>query len=58
MGSIKHATVSDLIRANKVLKQAKDVEVAVKFPALNDTKNATILTYHDASHANLTNGGS
>ena len=58
MDSVKFATVSDLIRANKVLKQAKNVEVAIRFPALGDIENSTILTYHDASYANLTNRGS
>ena len=58
MGSVKHATVSDLIRANKFLKQAKDIKVAINFLTPDDIENPTILTHHDASYANLTNGRS
>ena len=39
------------------MKQAKDIEVAMKFPSLDETEKGTNLTCHDASCANLTNRG-
>ena len=55
--NLKEATVEDLCRANKVLKKAKE-NVTVKLPKLDNLNNLKLVAYHDASYANLKDGGS
>ena len=51
------AKVDDLLRANKVVKNAQSRSVAVRFPKLAD-KQLSIECFSDASFGNLANGGS
>ena len=58
MNKINSTTVEDLVRANKALKQAKERKIMLKSPKLEDIENVKFVTCHDASYANLENGGS
>ena len=58
MSNINSATVEDLVRANKVLEQAKTKKIILKLPKLEDIENVTFVTCHDVSYANLENEGS
>ena len=51
------AKVDDVLRANKVVKNAQSRAVAIKFPKLSK-KQLSVECYSDASFGNLTNGGS
>ena len=55
---VKSATVADVRRANKQLKNMQQTKVSVKISDTGDWKETSILLYSDASHANLTGGGS
>ena len=55
---VKHATVADVRRANKQLKQLQQTKIAVKISDIGDLEDASLLLYSDASHANLAGGGS
>ena len=57
MSKINSATMEDLVRANKVLKKAKEKEIILKFPKLQ-VENVRFVTYHDASYADIENEGS
>ena len=59
MSKINSVTVEDLVRANNVLQQTKENKIILKFLKLEDTENVNkFVTYHDASYADLENGGS
>ena len=45
-----------MIKANKVLKKAKLNQCNLYFPKLGNLENAHLVTYSDASHANLPDG--
>ena len=54
---VNSATISDIIKLNKVLKKMKSEVSHIKFPSLN-TQSLNIKTYTDASFNNLPKGGS
>ena len=54
---VNSATISDIIKLNKVVKQMKSEKSHIKFPSL-ETQSLNIKTYTDASFNNLPNGGS
>ena len=56
--SLKSASVEHLLRANKVLKKLKDHPVLIKIPKLVNLEDCRFICYHDASYANLKDGGS
>ena len=51
-------TYDDIHKANKVVKRLKDEQVSLKYSFKGDLKEAKLLTFCDASFANLPNGGS
>ena len=55
---LKKPKVSNLIKANKVLKKVKLNQCNLYFPKLGNLNNINIITYSDASHANLPDGTS
>ena len=55
--SLKNATVNDMIKANKVLKNLCNKGIKVRTPKL-EYGNFKFISYSDASYANLTDGGS
>ena len=55
--SLKDGTVSLLKQANKVIKKAKFFDVCLFFPKM-DLTDLSITAFADASHGNLTDGGS
>lgn len=52
--NLKQATLCDVKRANKCLKTLKGDDVALTFPKLGDVQNCSLISYSDASFANLT----
>jgi hypothetical protein len=56
--SVKDATVSDLIRANKTINKIKSESVLLTFPVLGDLERCRLICYTDASFANLPGGAS
>ena len=56
--AIKEAKVSDLFKANKVLKYLKNTQSYIQFPNLSNIRNLRIVMYSDASYNNLPDGGS
>ena len=56
--TIKNATVSHLVKANKILRNVKNSPNSIGFSKLSDLKNLKVVVYTDASFANLPNGGS
>ena len=58
MSFTKNAKVEDLIKANKLLKQAHEKDVDLKFTKLTEIQDCKFITFHDASYANISNGGS
>ena len=58
MSFTKNAKVEDLIKANKLLKQAHEKDVVLKFTKLTEIQDFKFIAFHDASYANLSNGGS
>ena len=56
--TIKNATVSHLVKANKILRNVKNSPNSIGFTKLFDLKNLKVVVYTDASFANLPNGGS
>ena len=56
--SIKEACVQDLYTANKVIRKVKGQEVALLFPTNVDHTACRIVTFTDASFANLPDRGS
>ena len=55
--SIKEATVSDMVYANKVIRKVKNEKSSIKFPEL-DLESLQLVSFSDASYSNLRNGGS
>ena len=55
---LQKATVKDLLRANKVAKYLKGNEVDIKISSIGNVDNMKIVSYSDASWANLPCGGS
>ena len=56
--TLKNATVSDLVKANKLLRHVKNTPNSICFTKFSDLKNLKVVVYTDASFANLPNGGS
>ena len=56
--SVKECTVEDICQANKFIKDAKSVEVSLQFPMLQDLSKVKLISFSDASFANLRGGGS
>ena len=57
-GSIKDATLRDIITANKFIKMLQSTDVALSFPKIQDIENSELICFNDASFANLKCGGS
>ena len=55
--SLKEGSVNLLGHANRVIKKAKAYDVSLHFPKM-DLNNLSVYCYSDASHGNLSNGGS
>ena len=56
--SFKDARVSDLTKANKVIRKLLSDEVILQFSDLGDLKDCKIISYNDSSCKNLPDGGS
>ena len=56
--SLKDAKVEHLVKANKLLKRLQQSDSHVVVSKLQDMKTWHFVTYHDASFANLDDGGS
>ena len=56
--SIKDATISDLIHANKNIRRLKAGQVSLQFPNLGNIEECMIACYSDATFANLRNASS
>ena len=56
--SVKHATIEDLLRANKVLSRAKSEPVVLTFKDMRDLSTAKFVCFNDSSFGNLCDGGS
>ena len=54
--ALKHPVIDDILRANKCVKKVKMEECCIKFPFLGDINNLNLITFSDASHANLSDG--
>ena len=57
-GSIKDATVRDIITANKFLKMLQSTDVVLSFSKIEDIENSELICFSDASFPNLKCGGS
>lgn len=57
-GSIKDATVRDIITANKFVKMLQSKDVVLSFPKIEDIENSELICFSEASFANLKCGGS
>ena len=55
--SLKNATLNDMIKANKVMRNFCNEDIKVRTAKL-EYGNFKFISYSDASHANLTDGGS
>ena len=55
--SMKHATVNDIILANKAIRKVKCNDIAISFRSI-DVGNCCLVAFCDASFASLPNGGS
>ena len=51
--NLKDATVNDIKRANKCVKSLKGDDVCLTFPKLGDIHKCSLVSYSDASFANL-----
>ena len=51
--SSKDATYEDLKKANKAIRKAKQDDVCLHFPDLGDISKVQIISFSDASFANL-----
>ena len=56
--SVKHATIEDLLRANKVLSRAKSELVVLTFKDMGDLSTAKFVCFNDSSFGNICDGGS
>ena len=55
--SLKHATVKNILDANKVVKKLKSDSLVLKFQSINE-ENVKIVVYSDSSFGNLPDGSS
>ena len=55
--SLKHATVKNILDANKVIKKLKSDSLLLKFQSIN-VENVNILVYSDSLFGNLPDGSS
>ena len=55
--SFKNATVANIIQANKVVKKAKESSF-IQLARIRNCSTLKLIAYHDASYANLNDGGS
>ena len=55
---LQNATVKDILRANKVVKYLKGNQLDIKIPTMENLEALKIVSYSDASWANLPCGGS
>ena len=53
---LNHPKVGDIIEANKCLRKLDMMDCTLKFSNLGDLSKAKIITFSDASHANLPDG--
>ena len=53
-----YATVTDLLRANKVVQMLKSENVIIRFPRLSDLSECHVECHSDAALGNLMDGGS
>ena len=51
--SQKHSKVEDIIKANKLLKLAKEERLELTFPKLTSLEDIKLIVYQDASFGNL-----
>ena len=51
--TMKHPKVDNILKANKCVKKLRNEKCSLFFPCLGDIRNAKLMTYSDASHANL-----
>ena len=56
--SFKDATLKDLKRVNKVIRQLHNCKVRIKCRNLGDLSQCSLVAYSDASYMNLSDGGS
>ena len=56
--NLSKATLKDVLRANKCVKRLKNTEVCIRFPKLGPIENCKLVSYSDASFANLADCGS
>ena len=56
--SFNDATVTDLLRANKVVRMLKSENVIIRFPRLSDLSECYVERHSDAAFGNLMDGGS
>ena len=54
----KDATVESLLEVNKAVRHLKTSEVKLKYPALGDVNEISVIAYGDATHASLPSGES
>ena len=54
-GSVNHATVEHILRANKLLKNAKIKSATLPFPCTKNLSQCKIVVYSDASYNKLEN---
>ena len=54
----KEPTVREIVTANKAVKTIKSRDVRLSFPSLGDPDKIQVITFSDASHANLPSGAS
>lgn len=54
--SVNDATVTDLLKANKAVRQLKTEQCSVSFPNLGPIDKLRMVIHSDASHANLRDG--
>ena len=56
--NLNEATVENILKPNKILRKVKSQVVEIKCPCIGEISKATIVSYQDASFANLKKGGS
>ena len=54
--SLKSATAEDQLRADKTIKKLKSNEVKLRFPNIGQVEKAQLVSFTDASIANVKNG--
>ena len=56
--AFKDATLKELKRVNKVIRQLHNCKIRIKCPNLGDLSQCSLVAYSDASYKNLSDGGS